>query len=57
MYMAEMTAKLLVVELLSCPRDDRDRVAYSYEYKFVRADGIGEWAEVLDSVLTGCCPR
>ena len=53
MYMAEMTAKLLVVELLSCLRDDRDRVAYSYEYKLVRADGIGEWADVLDSVLTG----
>ena len=53
MYLAEFTAKLLVLELLACIRDDRERLGYSLEYKLVRADGIGEWADVFDSLLAG----
>ncbi len=53
LYLGEMTIKLLVVELLAAMQQDRERQRYSLEYRLVRADGLGEWAEVLDQALTG----
>ncbi len=52
-YMAEMTLKLLVIELLAAMQDDRDLHRYTLEHRLVRADSMGEWAEVLDEALTG----
>jgi tetratricopeptide (TPR) repeat protein len=53
LYLGEMVIKLLVVEVLASLQDDRERHRYALEYRLVRADGLGEWAEVLDEALTG----
>ncbi|TNC16620.1 hypothetical protein FHE66_14690 [Georgenia sp. 311] len=53
LYEAEMVLKLLTVELIAGMSDDRERHRYALEYRLVRADGIGEWAEVLDEATTG----
>lgn len=53
LYAAEMTLKLLTVELVAGISDDREHHRYALEYRLVRADGVGEWAEVLDETLTG----
>lgn len=53
LYLGEMTLKFLVAELTSGVEDDRARHRYALEYRLLRADGIGEWTEVLDEVLIG----
>ena len=53
LYLGEMVVKLLVVELLAGMQDDREKHRYGLEFRLVRADGLGEWAEVLDLALTG----
>lgn len=53
LYLGEMTIKLLVIEVLAAMQEDRDRHRYTLECRLVRADGLGEWAEVLDEALTG----
>ncbi|MFI5496609.1 NB-ARC domain-containing protein [Actinoplanes sp. NPDC051859] len=53
MYLGEMLVKLLVVELLTGMTDDREHHRYALEYRLLRADGIGEWASVLDEAATG----
>ncbi|MGH8881978.1 MAG: hypothetical protein ACRD0P_32290 [Stackebrandtia sp.] len=53
LYLGEMVVKLLVIELLAALPDDRERHRYELECRLVQADGIGEWAEVLDEALTG----
>lgn len=53
LYTGEMLLKLLVAELVAGVEDDRDRHRYSAEYRLIRADGIGEWVDVLDELLTG----
>ena len=45
--------KLAVVGLVSTIRDDVDRTRYAHLARLVRADGIGEWTDVLDSLVTG----
>lgn len=53
LYLGEMVVKLLVVELLAGMQDDRESHRYGLEYRLVRADGLGEWADILDSALAG----
>lgn len=53
LYLGEMIIKLLVVEVLAALQEDRERHRYGLEYKLVRANGIGDWAEILDEALTG----
>lgn len=53
LYLGEMTVKLLVVEQLAALQDDRERHRYALEYRLIRADGIGEWTDVLDEAVTG----
>lgn len=53
LYVGELALKTLVLELLSGLDDDRERNRYSLEYRLVRADSLGEWAEVLDDALQG----
>ncbi|MGX7670535.1 NB-ARC domain-containing protein [Plantactinospora sp. DSM 117369] len=48
-----MLIKFLVIELLAGVRDDRERHRYALEHRLLRADGIGEWANVLDEMLSG----
>ncbi|RIJ70913.1 hypothetical protein D1871_16590 [Nakamurella silvestris] len=53
MYMGELVVKLIAIELLAALKDDREHHRYGLEYRLVRADGIGEWAQVIDDVLNG----
>ena len=49
----ELITKLTVAAFVSLIPDESDKVRYRHLHKLVRANGIGEWAEVLDEVLTG----
>ena len=53
LYMGEMLLKIVVADLVAAIDDDRDHNRYALECRLVRADGVGEWADVLDEVLTG----
>jgi len=53
LYLGELVVKTLVVEVLASIEDEREQYRHALEYKLVRADGIGEWAEALDEALTG----
>ncbi|WP_262847492.1 tetratricopeptide repeat protein [Mumia quercus] len=53
LYMGEMLLKIVVADLVAAVDDDRDHNRYALECRLVRADGIGEWAEVLEEVLAG----
>jgi hypothetical protein len=48
LYTGEMTVKLIVAGMLAAIRDDKDRHRYSHAHTLLRADGIGDWANVLD---------
>jgi hypothetical protein len=53
LYLGELVIKVLVVEVLASIEDEREQYRHALEYRLVRADGIGEWAEALDEALTG----
>jgi NB-ARC domain len=53
MYYGELITKLTTVALVSAILNDKERHRYRYFHRLVRADGIGEWSEVLDATLTG----
>ena len=53
LYLGELVIKVLVVEVLASMEDEREQHRHALEYKLVRANGIGEWAEALDEALTG----
>ena len=53
MFLGELVTKVTVCSVLSGVVDDRDRNRYSLQHGLVRADGIGDWANVLDRALTG----
>src|SRR6266700_1020748 len=49
----ELTMKLATVGLLASIPDDREKHRYRLAFKLVRADGLGDWAAVLDDMLKG----
>lgn len=49
----ELTLKLIVAGMLSAVQDERDRHRYRFLHRLVRADGVGEWAQSLQDLLTG----
>lgn len=49
----ELIAKLATLALAANINDDRERTRYRVYHRIVRADGIGEWADILDYILTG----
>jgi hypothetical protein len=53
MYYGELVTKLTTVALVSAILNDKERHRYRHLHKLVRANGIGEWSEVLDATLTG----
>ena len=53
MYFGELITKITLSSVLSGVKDDRDRNRYGLQRELVRADGIGEWASVIDRTLTG----
>jgi tetratricopeptide (TPR) repeat protein len=53
LLLGELTIKVLVLEVLAGIEEDREGTRYSLEYRIVRADSIGVWADVLDDALAG----
>ena len=53
MLKGELIIKLAVAGLVASLADDIERSRYSHVRRLVRANGIGEWAEVLDTILIG----
>ena len=51
MYTGEALMKLAVAGLVAAIQDDREGHRYRLESRLVRANGLGEWDEVLDDVL------
>src|SRR5574341_512347 len=49
----ELVMKLATVGLLAGIPDDREKHRYRLAFKLVRADGLGDWAAVLDDILKG----
>lgn len=50
---AELVVKYVALFLVSNLENDIDRTRYRYEYKLVRADGIGEFAQSIVEIITG----
>jgi hypothetical protein len=53
LYLSELAIKLLVLEILAGMQDDRENHRYALEFRILRTDGIGGWAEIFDDALTG----
>lgn len=53
MLLGELLTKLVITGMVAAIADDRDRNRYRHLHRLVRADGIGEWGQVLDDLLKG----
>ena len=53
MYLGEMLTKFTVAAMVAAVNEGRDRHQYRLRYQLVRSDGIGDWGQVLNEVLTG----
>ena len=53
MLKLEYVTKVVVSGVVACIGDDVDRHRYTLEHKLVRADSMGNWAEVLNTALVG----
>ena len=53
LFYGEVLTKTVVAGMVSSLVEERDRNQYRLLHRLVRADGIGEWATVLDDVLVG----
>lgn len=53
LYLGELIIKVLVIEVLASIEEEREQYRHALEYRLVRANGIGEWADALDEALTG----
>ena len=49
---AEMVVKFTALFLVSNIEEDVDRTRYRYEYRLVRADGIGDFSHVITEIIT-----
>lgn len=49
----EALFKTVTLGMISALEDDKDRNRYRLEHALARADGLGEWARVLDDALSG----
>ena len=49
----EYVTKVVTAGLVACIADDADRHRYTLEHRLVRANAIGDWADVQNSALTG----
>ena len=53
MYEGEMVLKLVVAGMVAAVVTERERHRYRLIHRLVRADGLGEWADVLDDLVVG----
>lgn len=53
MSIGELVVKFTALFLVANIEDDVDRTRYRYEYRLVRADGIGEYSDIISEITTG----
>jgi tetratricopeptide (TPR) repeat protein len=53
LYTGELLTKLVSLGILSGIQEDSGRSKYTQMYHLVRADGIGDWARIIDELVTG----
>lgn len=53
LYFGEFATKLTCLGLLACLPEEREGHRYRLMHRLVRAEGIGEWVQALDDLLTG----
>lgn len=53
LYAGEFVAKITTAALVSAIEDDCENHRYRMLHSLVRADGVGDWAQVLDEILIG----
>jgi len=53
----EAMFKLIVIGMIAGVDDDTEQTGYSLKYRLVRADGIGEWSQVVSEVVQGEASR
>ena len=53
MAIGEMVTKFFTLFFVANIEDDVERTRYRYEYRLVRADGIGEYADIINDIATG----
>ncbi len=53
----EMVTKIVASALVAAVENDRDNHRYKQIHRLVRADGVGEWAQVIDEVVGGSTSR
>ena len=53
MIIGEMVTKFTTLFLVANIEDDVERTRYRYEYRLVRADGIGEYADIITDISIG----
>ena len=56
MCLGELITKTTVLGLVAALHADKERHQYAFHHRLVRADGIGEWDQVLQQLLTGSAP-
>ncbi|MDF1814047.1 MAG: NB-ARC domain-containing protein [Verrucomicrobiales bacterium] len=54
---AEALTKTIVSGMIAAVGDDAERNRYRIEHALIRADGIGDWCECLEDVLTGAASQ
>jgi len=52
-YAGELITRLTTATIVGCVDDSRDRDRYGLEHLLVRADGLGDWVQAMEQVLTG----
>lgn len=53
LFAGEMLCKITVAGLVAAVADDRERHRYRQLHRLVRADGLGDWPQVMEEVLVG----
>jgi len=53
LYVGEFTTKITTATLVSAIENDSNNHRYRMLHSLVRADGIGDWAKILDEILIG----
>ena len=53
MYGCEFVCKMTACILVASIANDQDKSRYRFEYSLVRADGLGDWSDSIQKLLTG----
>lgn len=48
----EYITKLIIAGVIACIDNDEERYRYSFEYKLIRANSLGDWVRELNTALT-----